>query len=206
MFANDTDSSLRGVFGGLMIGEVLMFKKHLTDRLRMRISGALCSKWRGDLNEWAYGSLTVESGALLKHPYADLVPDSLELSGKISAVSVKPNMLKVIGSAAEIDGKLKLDDGGSIVVTGDPENGFGMVKTSSIFAGGKGSITLGFENPSAYIGEEYKIVESANVAATSDFCWRAPALQGSGTRAVLKAKSDGVYLAFEGSGMTIAIR
>ena len=206
VYVNDTDNSKRGVFGGLMIGEVLMFKKHLTDRLRMRISGALCSKWRGDLNEWAYGSLKVESGAILKHPYADLVPDSLELSGKISAVSVKPNMLKVIGSAAEIDGKLKLDDGGSIVVTGDPENGFGMVKTSSIFAGGKGSITLGFENPSAYIGEEYKIVESANVAATSDFCWRAPALQGSGTRAVLKAKSDGVYLAFEGSGMTIAIR
>jgi hypothetical protein len=195
-----------GTYGGLLIGEVLVFKDYLSDRMRMRISGALCSKWRGDTNEWAYGSLKIEPGATLKHQYADLVPDSLELAGKISAVSVKPNILKVIGNTAEIDGKLKLEEGGSIVVTGDPENGFGAVKAASVYAGGKGSITLGVENPSAYIGEEYRIVESANVAATSDFCWRAPALQGSGTRAVLKAKSDGVYLVFEGSGMTVTIR
>lgn len=195
-----------GTYGGLLIGEVLVFKDYLSDRMRMRISGALCSKWRGDTNEWAYGSLKIEPGATLKHQYADLVPDWLELAGKISAVSVKPNILKVIGTTAEIDGKLKLEEGGSIVVTGDPENGFGAVKAASVYAGGKGSITLGVENPSAYIGEEYRIVESANVAATSDFCWRAPALQGSGTRAVLKAKSDGVYLVFEGSGMTVTIR
>ena len=195
-----------GTYGGLLIGEVLVFKDYLSDRMRMRISGALCSKWRGDTNEWAYGSLKIEPGATLKHQYADLVPDWLELAGKISAVSVKPNILKVIGNTAEIDGKLKLEEGGSIVVTGDPENGFGAVKAASVYAGGKGSITLGVENPSAYIGAEYRIVESANVAATSDFCWRAPALQGSGTRAVLKAKSDGVYLVFEGSGMTVTIR
>ena len=81
-----------------------MFKDYLSDRMRMRISGALCSKWRGDTNEWAYGSLKIEPGATLKHQYADLVPDSLELAGKISAVSVKPNILKVIGNTPIVTG------------------------------------------------------------------------------------------------------
>ena len=206
VFANDTDDSLCGVFGGLMIGEVLMFKKHLSDRLRMRISGALCSKWRGDLNEWEYDSLKVESGATLKHPYADLVPDTLELAGKISAVSVRPKTLKIVGNAAEIDGMLKLADGGSIYIAGDPENGFESLKATSVHASGKGGITMMMTNPSAYVGEEYKIIDSANVVAEPDFQWRAAALHGTGTRVSLKAKSDGVYLSFEGCGMTVTIR
>ena len=206
VFANDTDSSLRGVFGGLMIGEVLMFKKHLSDRLRMRISGALCSKWRGDTNEWAYASLNVAAGAVLKHPYADLVPDTLELAGKISAVSVRPKSLKIVGNAAEIDGMLKLADGGSINIAGDPENGFESLKAASVYAGGKGGITMTMANPSAYVGEEYKIIDSANVVAEPDFQWRAAALHGTGMRVSLKAKSDGVYLSFDGCGMTVTIR
>lgn len=189
-----------------MIGEVLMFKKHLSDRLRMRISGALCSKWRGDTNEWGYGSLKIASGAVLKQPYADLVPDTLELAGKISAVSVRPKSLKIVGNAAEIDGMLKLADGGSINIAGDPENGFESLKAASVYAGGKGGITMTMANPSAYVGEEYKIIDSANVVAEPDFQWRAAALHGTGTRVSLKAKSDGVYLSFDGCGMTVTIR
>ena len=206
VFANDTDNSLRGVFGGLMIGEVLMFKKHLSDLLRMRISGALCSKWRGDMNEWAYGSLKIASGATLKHPYADLVPDTLELAGKISAVSVKPKVLEIVGNEAEIDGTLKLSDGGCINISGDPENGFESLRATSVHASGKGGITMTMANPSAYVGEEYKIIDSANVIAEPNFQWRASALHGTGTRVSLKAKSDGVYLSFEGCGMTVTIR
>ena len=73
-------------------------------------------------------------------------------------------------------------------------------------ASGKGGITMTMANPSAYVGEEYKIIDSAKVVAEPDFQWRATALQGSGTRVTLKAKSDGVYLSFEGCGMTVTIR
>lgn len=204
--AGDSDRRVRGVFGGCLLGEVLMFRDYLPDLFRARINGQLCSKWLGATNVWEYETVKVSRGARLLHPYADLVPETLELAGKISAVSVKPDLMKAIGDASEIEGELRLVDGGCVEVTGDPENGFGTVKTSSVHASGKGTLILGFANPSAYVGEEYRIVESSNVAATSDFCWRVPALQGSGTRVVLKAKSDGVYLAFEGSGMTVTIR
>ena len=195
-----------GTYGGLLIGEVLVFKDYLSDRLRMRISGALCSKWRGDTNEWTYGSLCVAAGATLKHQYADLVPDSLELSGKISAESVTPKSLKIVGYAAEIDGELRFAEGGNIDVIGDPENGFGTIKATSVHAGGKGSVTLSIANPSVYVGTEFRIVESEDVVVASDFQWRASALLGTGTRVSLKAKSDGVYLSFDGCGMAVTIR
>lgn len=206
VFLKDTDDMQRGVFGGLMIGEVLMFKRHLSDRLRMRISGALCSKWRGGTNEWAYGSLKVASGATLKHPHADLVPETLELAGTLSSVSVKPGILKVEGDSAEIVGELRLAEGGTVNVVGDPENGFASVKASSVRAGGKGSIAIGFASAGAHVGEEFRIVESDDVQADADFQWRVTALQGTGVRGKLKAKSDGIYLSFEGSGMTVTVR
>lgn len=206
MAYNSDGVRTNGTYGGLLIGEVLVFKDTLPDRFRMRISGALCSKWRGDTNEWAYGSLKVASGATLKHPHADLVPDTLELAGKISAVSVRPKSLKIVGNEAEIDGTLKLSDGGCINISGDPENGFESLRATSVHASGKGGITMTMANPSAYVGEEYKIIDSANVVAEPDFQWRAAALHGTGTRVSLKAKSDGIYLSFDGCGMTVTIR
>jgi hypothetical protein len=206
MACNSDGVRTNGTYGGLLIGEVLVFKDYLSDRMRMRISGALCSKWRGDTNEWTYASLNVAAGAVLKHPYADLVPDALELAGKISAVSVRPESLKIVGNEAEIDGTLKLSDGGCINISGDPENGFESLRATSVHASGKGGITMTMANPSAYVGEEYKIIDSANVVAAPDFQWRAAALHGTGTRVSLKAKSDGVYLSFEGCGMTGTIR
>ena len=206
MACNSDGVRTNGTYGGLLIGEVLVFKDYLSDRLRMRISGALCSKWRGDTNEWTYASLNVAAGAVLKHPYADLVPDALELAGKISAVSVRPKSLKIVGNEAEIDGALKLSDGGCINISGDPENGFESLRATSVHASGKGGITMTMANPSAYVGEEYKIIDSANVVAEPDFQWRAAALHGTGTRVSLKAKSDGVYLSFDGCGMTVIIK
>ena len=206
MAYNSDGVRTNGTYGGLLIGEVLVFKNTLPDRFRMRISGALCSKWRGDTNEWAYGSLKVASGATLNHPHADLVPASLELAGTLSAVSVRPGVLKVEGDAAEIVGELRLAEGGTFNVVGDPENGFATVKASSVRAGGKGMVAIGFASPGAHVGEEYRIVESDDVQADADFQWRVTVLQGTGVRGKLKAKSDGIYLSFEGSGMTVILK
>lgn len=204
--AGGGDKKVRGVFGGCLLGEVLMFRGYLPDLFRARINGQLCAKWLGATNVWEYETVKVSRGARLSHPYADLVPEALELAGKISAASVKPKSLEIVGNAAEIDGTLKFSDGGVLNISGDPENGFESLKATSVHASGKGTITLGFSSPSSYVGEEYRIVESDDVTAASDFRWRATALQGSGTRVSLKAKSDGVYLSFEGNGMTVTVR
>ena len=196
----------KDTYGGLKIGEVFMFKAYLTDRMRMRISGALCSKWRGDTNEWACGAISVAAGATLNHPYADLVPETLDLAGKLSTVSVKPGLLRIEGNDAEVEGQLILSDGGCIDVGYDPVSGFTAVKASSVHAEGKGVITIAVPSPAALIGREYRIVETTSVTAAPDFSWKAPSLRGSGVRAVLKAKVDGIYLVFEGNGFKFILR
>ena len=194
------------IYGGLKIGEVLMFKAYLTDRMRMRISGALCSKWRGDTNEWAYGAMSVASGATLNHPYADLVPESLDLAGKLSTVSVKPNLLRIEGSDAEVEGQLILSDGGCMDIGYDPVGGFTAMKASSVYAEGKGTIAITVPSPGAFVGREFRIVETTSATAAPGFLWKAPSLKGSGVRAVLRAKADGIYLVFEGNGFTLIVK
>ena len=203
---NSEGALTNGVFGGLMIGEVLMFKEYLTDRLRSRISGALCSKWRGDTNEWAYGEVSVAAGATLNHPYADLLLESLDLAGKLSTVSVKPSLLKIEGNDAEVEGMLILSDGGCIDIGYDPVSGFATVKASSVYAEGKGVITITVPSPAAFIGRECRIVETTSVTAAPGFSWKAPSLRGSGVRAFLKTKADGIYLVFEGNGFKFIVK
>jgi hypothetical protein len=199
----------RHVYGGLMVGEFIAFTNMLSGSRRMRISGALCSKWRGDANEWAYDSLEVSPGAELKHPYADLVPASLELAGKISAASVRPGSFRCVGGTAEIDGVLKLADGGSLTVTGDFAAGFAVAKARSVRASGKGAVSLdGTEiaELSAHVGEKYRIIESDDVSASGGFRWRSALPAGSGVRVSLEAKSDGIYLSVENAGMMILLK
>ena len=194
------------IYGGLKIGEVLLFKEYLSDQMRMRVSGALCSKWRGDTNEWAYASLNVAAGATLNHPYADLVPDTLNLAGRISSVSVKPGTLQITGTDAEVEGELRLANGGSIELAYDGENGFAAMKASSVHASGRGDILFSVPTPSALAGQEFRVVESSSVTAAPDFAWRASSLKGSGVRADLKVKADGLYLVFDGCGMKFIFR
>ena len=196
----------KDTYGGLKIGEVFMFKAYLTDRLRMRISGALCSKWRGDTNEWAYGEISVAAGATLNHPYADLVPESLDLAGKLSTVSVKPGLLRIEGNDAEVEGQLILSDGGCIDLGYDPVGGFTAMKASSVYAEGKGVIATTVPSPEALIGREFRIVETTSAIAAPNFSWKAPSLRGTGVRAVLKAKADGIYLVYEGNGFKFILK
>ena len=194
------------IYGGLKIGEVLMFKAYLTDRLRMRISGALCSKWRGDTNEWEYASVAVAAGATLNHPYADLTPESLELAGTVSAVSVKPKALRVAGAAAAVDGVLVLGEGGRLEIGGDYESGLACVSATSVNVSGRGTLVFTGEVSPRFIKSERRVVASSDVTMAEGAYWTAPSLVPRGMRAVLRAKADGLYVEFSSNGMTMSFR
>ncbi len=195
----------KDTYGGLKIGEVLMFKAYLTERMRMRVSGALCSKWRGDTNKWAYTSLSVAAGATLNHPYADLEPETLDLAGTISAVSVKPETLRMAGSAAAVAGTLELGEGAKLVIGGDYENGLTAISADAVNVTGRGTLEFSGDVSPRFIKSEHRVVASDNVTMTS-VPWKAPALAANGIRAVLKAKADGLYVEFSSCGITMSFR
>ena len=188
-----------------MIGEVLMFKEYLTDRLRMRISGALCSKWRGDTNEWAYGSVAVAAGATLNHPYTDLAVENLELGGTISAVRVMPSVLVIPGTDGAVDGTLELRNGGQVVIEAGPGGNFSSARASRVKVSGSGSIVFRGDVSAALCGQSFRIVEAESVDALG-MSWKAPSLRGTGLRAVLSAKEDGLYLTFSSGGFVVSFK
>ena len=197
------------IYGGLKIGEVLLFKEYLTDRTRMRVSGALCSKWRGDTNEWAYGAISIAAGATLNHPYADLVPESLELAGTVSANSVRPAAMTVAGDEGSVDGTLVLGKDARLVLSGDLESGFSTLSASAVEVTGKGSVAFSDPssiNPVELIGREFRLVATDSAAVQFAAArWRVPDF-GIGVRAVMKAKADGLYAEFVGSGVVISVQ
>ena len=198
-------TSVQGTYGGLMIGEVLMFKEYLTDRLRMRISGALNAKWRGATNEWAYGEVSVAAGATLNHPYADLAVENLHLSGTLAATRVMPATLTLSGSDAALDGMLELGEGGQVVVCVSPDGSFGSVRASGVRVAGDGTVAFRGTISNALCGKSLRIVEAGNVEAPG-MSWKAPSLRGTGLRAVLSGREDGLYLTFSSSGFVISFK
>ena len=198
-------SYLADIYGGLKIGEALMFSEYLTDRLRMRISGALCSKWRGDTNEWAYGAISVAAGATLNHPYADLAVENLHLSGTLAATRVMPATLTLSGSDAALDGMLELGEGGQVVVCVSPDGSFGSVRASGVRVAGDGTVAFRGTISNALCGKSLRIVEAGNVEAPG-MSWKAPSLHGTGLRAVLSGREDGLYLTFSSSGFVISFK
>lgn len=202
---NAEGSTIRGVYGGLKVGEVLMFKNCLSDRLRFRISGALCSKWRGDTNEWAYGEVSVAAGATLNHPYADLAVANLALGGSISATRVMPSTLTLPGAAAILNGMLELPEGGQVVIGVNQDGSFGTLRAQGVRVTGNGTLAFLGNISAELCGRTFRIVEASDVDA-SRMSWKAPSLRGTGLRAVLSAKADGLYLTFSSSGFIVSFR
>ena len=48
----NNENAIRGVAGGLRLGELLLFRYHVPRVERFRIDGALRSKWFGSANEY----------------------------------------------------------------------------------------------------------------------------------------------------------
>ena len=193
------------IYGGLKIGEALMFREFLTDRMRMRISGALCSKWRGDTNEWAYGAVSVAAGATLTHPYADLVPESLALEGTVAANSIRPGAMTVTGSAGAVNGTLVLGTGAQLAIGVEDANTLASAAATSVRVTGRG--TLGFvgEIPPAFVKSAHRVVASDDVTMEG-VPWTARSLAAKGIRAVLRARADGLYVEFTSCGITVSFR
>lgn len=198
-------ASEKGTYGGLLVGEVILFKDFLPDRFRSRISGALNSKWRNATNEWAYGEISIAAGATLNHPYADLEVTNLVLGGSIAATRVMPSTLTLPGTAATLDGRLELSDGGQVVIGVNQDGSFGTLRAQSVRVTGNGTLAFRGNVSAALCGRTFRIVEASDVDAPG-MSWKAPSLRGTGLRAVLSAKADGLYLTFLPGGLVISYR
>jgi hypothetical protein len=200
----DGTVSVSGVFGGLRIGEVLMFKSALPDHRRIRLESQLCAKWLGKDNVWEYGTVEVASGAELVHPYADLNAAELRLAGRISARSVTPGTLEISGCNAEIDGELRLDSDSALRFACNAQDGsFPCAKVSAIDIGGRAKVELdGVDSPMLLAGREFRIFETQGFTSRVKL-----AIHGvPGMKAYLTGRDGGAYLSFEPNGLMVIVK
>ena len=106
-----------GNFGGVRIGELMIFETELSGEMRSRVTKTLMNKW---LNRpphvYACGTVEVTADGRLSVPYAAVSAERLVLGGTLSAVSISPAVIEPISAAAAVAGKLDLPASGEVVL------------------------------------------------------------------------------------------
>jgi hypothetical protein len=182
---NDPGNSVRGVAGGLRLGELLLFRYRMPTDERFRLDRALRAKWFGEANVCAYGSLAVSDGAAAAFPYADVAVTNLTLSGTVSARS------------------LTLPGGGTLTLPGDGSDGFGEISVDSLTLGAGGRVAVPDVAGTALIGRSFKIASSESIDGKASH-WRGCS-EDRAVRVVLEKRADGLYARFEGNGMIMIV-
>ncbi len=106
-----------GNFGGVRIGEMLVYEREVDDALRTRITKTLMAKWLGrEPHLYEAGRVAVEGGSTLEIPYAGLSATELVMGeGTVDAMTVRPQSMTLKTLSGSIDGELDLgDDGGTL--------------------------------------------------------------------------------------------
>ena len=107
-------------YGGVRIGEVMIFESELADGVRTRIAETLMSKWMGKPPQtYSCGTVAVATGSELSFPYSAVSARKLSLGGTLKAVNVCALTIEVGSSLARVDGVLDLSGEGTIAVDVD---------------------------------------------------------------------------------------
>jgi hypothetical protein len=193
-----------GVYGGIRLGEMMVFRHKLPGLLREQIAAALGTKWFGsDIYSLAYGfeDVTVAAGATFKLPYAELAVTDLALAGVVSAKSVKPTVFELQGSA-EVQGTLVLENGASVVLGEGGPGSLYAAKLEKLVIGRKGTIDISKIDVSEYENRTVKVFDVSDVDGSVSR-WRSN--NSSGYTARLKLLGDGVYAIFS-CGLSVIVR
>ena len=197
---------VRGVFGGVHIGEFMAFRYHLPALQRTQIENALGVKWFGTEPyslRYAFDSIAVANGATLDFPYADVTVTNAHLSvGTVSARSLAAVRLDLLANTT-CAAPLALAEGGTLVLHGNVADGFAEVSAPSVALGARGNIDLSGLDVASLMGRVYRVIASETVSGIGAN-WRGRGADGF-AYAKLETRADGVYVRFCG-GLRIIMR
>lgn len=183
----EVSKSIRGVSGGLQIGEVFLYRRPISTDVRRRIDNALGAKWFGRTNPCEFKAVSVAATARATFPYADVIVTNLTASGTVSARS------------------LTVADGGRLIVTA-ADGAFPCLTADSVSFAGTGTlqvVSAGVDNPFA---DPVRVIAAANGPATAQKVsgWRGVDAT-TGAKLVLVHRNDGYYLGLA-PGLLLLVR
>ena len=195
-------NAIRGVAGGLRLGELLLFRYHVPRVERFRIDGALRSKWFGSANEYFMESVVITNGAVAVFPYTDLAATNLMLEGSVSARSVAAKNICVL-SDSTVSASLSLKSGGVLSFSRKEDGSFVELSADALSVEAKGRIEIS-DWEGLVCGQSFRIIKSSSISGAAS-SWKARRPDGA-IKAHLEAKADGLYVTFVSGGTKIIVR
>lgn len=197
-----------GVWGGLRMGEILIYRQLLPEWFRDRISAALRRKWFNATNAVSYSSVAVADGATLALPDTRMAAASLTLGGEIAAEQVAAGVLTVTADAT-VSGELSIPTGATLTFACGSDGTVPALSVDRVTAGGAFTVTFAFaaDDLNAYVGT-HRILSFA----AEDFSGATPKVsvprsaKSKGLVASTETREDGLYCTFGICGFSIRIR
>ena len=152
-----------GVWGGVRMGEILIYRNLLPAYFRSRIAAVLGTKWFNRTNTLAYASVSVAPGAALDIPDTWVRADTLSLGGRLTVNEVVTESLALTADAT-VEGRLVLADGGTVSLTCNETATLPRLCSDAFIAAG--DITLSFaltpDRLSDYAGRTFSLIEGVS--------------------------------------------
>ena len=208
-YVGGSGSATCGVWGGLRMGEFLIYRQLLPEYFRARVSAALRRKWFNATNTVQYASVSVADGATLVLPDTRLAATSLAIGGSITAEQVSATVISVV-SDAMVAGRLAIPDGATISFTCGNGIAIPELAASELSAVGQIGLSFAFDESriKSYVGA-HRVISGTSVEIESATLTK-PVLSAnarqSGMTAYAEKRSDGIYCTFKISGLMLSIK
>lgn len=196
-----------GVWGGVRVGELLIYRHLVPEYFRARISAALRRKWFNVTNTLEYTSVAVASGAMLELPDTCLSVGTLTLDGDISAEQVEAAAITVTGDA-NVSGALSIPSGATVSFAGRSDGTVPELAVDGLSVNGAFTVSFTFDESDlgSYVGT-HRILSaaSANLAGVAIRTSIPRSVKSKGLVAKIESRSDGIYCTFRIIGFAIVI-
>ncbi len=200
-------SATAGVFGGLRIGEILIYRNAIPDWFRARIAAALRRKWFNTANTLEYSSVRVAAGAALQIPESRIETDALVLEGGSLAAEETSAASVALSADSSVSGTLSLD-GAVVSVACGADGEVPSVSADALSVSGALSVAFAVSDGAVPPQGEHLVLAAETVSTDGATLSAAvsAAAKAMGVSATLEKRADGIYAVFHSGGTVITLR
>ena len=198
-----------GVWGGVRMGEILIYRNILPEYFRERIAAALGTKWFNRVNSLSYASIAVAEGSSLEFPDTCVVADSVSMGGSLKVEELRSANISVTDSAT-VAGDVVIADGGMVSFACGKVDEVPSLSTASFNAEGSVSFAFAFGSSdySAWSNASHLLVDNVSSGfSLASARVKLPAeARAKGMRGKLELKNGSLYCSFYFVGFSVIVR
>lgn len=152
-----------GVWGGVRMGEILIYRNLLPAYFRSRIAAVLGTKWFNRTNTLSYASVAVAPGASLAIPDTWVTAESLSLGGAFTAEEVAAGALELTGDAV-VEGRIVVADGATVSMSCGDDGRLPSLKADEFIAEGSFTVAIAMtpDQISGCVGRSFSLIEGVS--------------------------------------------